>query len=111
MKELLLLGLYFLQVCTVYNLLSCADRILCGEKSLRKTNPPDASDNTEHNENDGSRRNTEFVKQAVFLHTSQCKYSPYQIHCQRIYPGILLVVLVQVNHQQKYKKKCQSWIL
>ena len=38
----------------------------------------------------------EYIKQPVFLNTPLCKYSPYQMHCRRIYPGITLVVLTEV---------------
>ncbi|KAH3790713.1 hypothetical protein DPMN_168920 [Dreissena polymorpha] len=39
---------------------------------------------------------TDYVKQTVFLATSQCRWSPCQIHCRRLYPGIILVVLTEV---------------
>ncbi|XP_053407731.1 BLOC-3 complex member HPS1-like [Mercenaria mercenaria] len=47
------------------------------------------------------------IKQAVFLSTSICKYSPYQIHCQRIFPGIILVVLTEMPKLSQAPKLVQ----
>jgi len=51
----------------------------------------------------------ECIKQAVFLSSGQNKFLPFQIHCQRIYPGIMLIVLSEVlmhlglnNREPKY---------
>lgn len=38
----------------------------------------------------------DYLKHGVFLSTNLCKFSPYQIHCRRIYPGIILVVLTEM---------------
>lgn len=48
----------------------------------------------------------EYIKQPVFLNTPLCKYSPYQMHCSRIYPGITLVVLTEVSN--KHNKNCTN---
>ena len=39
----------------------------------------------------------DYIKQPVFLNTPLCKYTPYQMHCRRIYPGIMLVILTEVG--------------
>ena len=68
---------------------------LCSERSSS-----DVRLNVEKQEEDslfpGTAEDLDCVKQAVFLSTSICKFSPYQIHCRRIFPGIILVVLTEV---------------
>lgn len=38
----------------------------------------------------------DYLNHGVFLLTTLCKFTPYQLHCYRIYPGIVLVVLTEM---------------
>lgn len=38
----------------------------------------------------------EYIKQPVFLNTPLCRFSPFQMHCRRIYPGIMMVILTEM---------------
>lgn len=77
---------------------TCTDSHLCSKRSSS-----DVHLTTQDDQGDfvflGAPEERDCVKQAVFLITSVCKYSPYQIYCQRIFPGIILVMLTEVRHQ------------
>ncbi|ESO95035.1 hypothetical protein LOTGIDRAFT_160797 [Lottia gigantea] len=37
----------------------------------------------------------EYWRQMIFLHTRQCEYSPHQLHCTQILPGIVLILVTE----------------
>ncbi|KAL4232063.1 hybrid polyketide synthetase [Mactra antiquata] len=57
------------------------------------------------------RDDVDYIKQTVFLSTSLCKYTPYHIHCQKIFPGIILVVLCESPKLSQANKLVQMFQL
>ncbi|XP_060085566.1 BLOC-3 complex member HPS1-like [Ylistrum balloti] len=59
-------------------------------KSLEDDTPPSILTAPQRTENES------YVRQIVFLCTETCSFSPHQLHCLQIYPGMVLVLVSQV---------------
>ncbi|KAJ8317056.1 hypothetical protein KUTeg_004960 [Tegillarca granosa] len=53
----------------------------------------------------------EYRRQTVFLTTEICQYSPHQLHCIQIYPGIVLVLISEISRSSLANNLCQVFIL
>ncbi|KAK3585451.1 hypothetical protein CHS0354_003298 [Potamilus streckersoni] len=67
----------------------------CGEETTQKR-PVSCQENKDQVSSEFPAAETGLIKQTVFLTTPVCTYAPYQLHCQRIFPGMVLVVLSEM---------------
>ncbi|WAR22163.1 hypothetical protein MAR_016137 [Mya arenaria] len=72
----------------------CSEKSSSDTRLAQKTVEPD---DQEYQEYPMSLVDQDCVKKPVFLATGMSKFSPHQIHCRRIYPGIILIVLTESN--------------
>ncbi|XP_069140032.1 BLOC-3 complex member HPS1-like [Argopecten irradians] len=74
-------------------------------KSLVEDTPPPILTAPQRTENES------YVRQTVFLCTDTCAFSPHQLHCLQIYPGMVLVLVSQVPLGSHADKLCQLLLL
>ncbi|XP_033757582.1 Hermansky-Pudlak syndrome 1 protein homolog [Pecten maximus] len=74
-------------------------------KSIVDDTPPPILTAPQRTENDS------YVRQTVFLCTDNCSFSPHQLHCLQIYPGMVLVLVSQVPMGGHADKLCQLLLL
>ncbi|XP_021378394.1 Hermansky-Pudlak syndrome 1 protein homolog isoform X2 [Mizuhopecten yessoensis] len=74
-------------------------------KSLVNDTPPPILTAPQRTENES------YVRQTVFLCTDTCTFSPHQLHCLQIYPGMVLVLVSQVPLGGHADKLCQLLLL
>ncbi|XP_041370625.1 Hermansky-Pudlak syndrome 1 protein homolog isoform X2 [Gigantopelta aegis] len=49
--------------------------------------------------------------QMTFLRTTACPFSPHQLHCTRVLPGVMLVTVVEANRNTAATPLCQVFVI